>query len=176
MRRWRKEWWDGAAARRCCEGKQEEEDGGEERSVRASAASPPPPTYNLVRRSRGGEAWVGRGINCTHSPTSRDYCALKTCGNRHRKMCGRLWAAKNPRLGLGVGVVGPRPAATSCRARGLAGSFQPRDATWFAGGERLARSPAHAPTDSRLPTLNFLPRRRAQPKPAPSCWLVKMRS
>ena len=21
---------------------------------------------------------VGRGINCAHSPTSRDYCALKT--------------------------------------------------------------------------------------------------
>ena len=78
---------------------------------------------------------VGRGINCTHSPTSRDYCALKACRNRRRKTCGRLWAAENPRLGPGVGVVGPRPAATSCRARGLAGSFQPRDATWFAGGE-----------------------------------------
>ena len=95
---------------------------------------------------------VGRGINCTHSPTSRDYCALKTCGNRRRKTCGRPWVAKNPRLGLGVGVVGPQPAATSCRARGLAGSFQPRDATWFAGSERPARGPVHAPTDSRLPT------------------------
>ena len=104
----------------------------------------------------------GRGINCTHSPTSRDYCALKTCGNRRRKTCGRLWAAKNPRLGLGVGVVGPWPAATSCHARGLAGFFQPRDATWFAGGGfRLQK---------------FSPRRRAQPKPAPSSWLVKIRS
>ena len=82
---------------------------------------------------------VGRGINCTHSPMSRDYCALKTCGNRRRKTCGRLWAAKNPRLGLGMGVVGPWPAATSCRARGLAGSFQARDATWFASGRPTAR-------------------------------------
>ena len=64
---------------------------------------------------------VGRGINCTHSPMARDYCALKTCRNRRRKTCGRLWAAENPRLGPGVGVEGPRPAATSCRARGLAG-------------------------------------------------------
>ena len=126
-----------------------------------------------AEEARRGEE---RGINCAHSPTSRDYCALTACGNRRRKTCGRLWAAKNPRLGLGVGVVGPRPAATSCRARGLAGSFQPRDATWFAGGERPARSPAHAPTDSRLPTLKISPRRRAQPKPAPSCWLVKIRS
>ena len=126
-----------------------------------------------AEEARRGEE---RGINCAHSPTSRDYCALTACGNRRRKTCGRLWAAKNPRLGLGVGVVGPRPAATSCRARGLAGSFQPRDATWFAGGEQPARSPARAPTDSRLPTLKISPRRRAQPKPAPSCWLVKIRS
>ena len=126
-----------------------------------------------AEEARRGEE---HGINCAHSPMSRDYCALTACGNRRRKTCEQLWATKNPRLGPGVGVVGPRPAATSCRACGLAGSFQPRDATWFAGGERLARSPAHAPTDSRFSTLNFLPRRRAQPKPAPSCWLVKMRS
>ena len=68
---------------------------------------------------RGGE----RGINCAHSPTSRDYCALTACGNRRRKMCEQLWATENLRLGLGVGVVGPWPAATSCRARGLAGSL-----------------------------------------------------
>ena len=93
---------------------------------------------------------LGRGINCAHSPTSRDYCALTACGDRGGKTCGRLWAAKNPRLGLGVGVVGPWPAAASCHARGLAGSFQPRDATWFAGGERPARSPAHVLAGSRL--------------------------
>ena len=128
-------------------GKAEEEDGGEERSVRASAASPPPPTYSLVRRSRGGEAWVGRGSNCTHSPTSRDYGALKTCRNRRRKTCGLFWAAENPRLGLGVGVMGPWPAATSCRACGLAGFFQPEGATWYAGGERPAAARrAHQPT------------------------------
>ena len=98
-----------------------------------------------AEEARRGEE---HGINCAHSPTSRDYCALTACGNHRQKTCGRLWAAKNPRLGLGVGVVGPRPAAMSCRARGLAGSFQPRDATWFAGGERPARSPTHAPTDS----------------------------
>ena len=118
----------------------------------------------------------GRGINCAHSPTSRDYCALTACGNRRRKTCGQLWATENPRLGLGVGVVGPRPAATSCRAHGLAGFFQPEDATWFAGGERPARGPARAPTDSRLQTSEVPPRRRTQPKPAPSSWLVKIRS
>ena len=85
-----------------------------------------------AEEARRGEE---RGINCAHSPTSRDYYALTACGNRRRKTCGRLWAAKNPCLGLGVGVVGPRPAPMSCRVRGLAGSFQPRDATWFAGGE-----------------------------------------
>ena len=119
-----------------------------------------------AEEARRGE---GHGINCTHSPTSRDYYALTACGNRRRKTCGQLWATENPRLGLGVGVVGPRPAATSCRARGLAGFFQP-------GGERPARSPARAPTDSRLQTLEISPRWRAQPKPAPSCWLVKIRS
>ena len=126
-----------------------------------------------AEEARRGEE---RGINCAHSPTSRDYYALTACGNRRRKTCGQLWATEDPRLGLGVGVVGPRPAATSCRARGLAGFFQPEDATWFAGGERPARGPAHAPTDSRLPTLEISPRQRAQPKPAPSCWLVKIRS
>ena len=64
-----------------------------------------------------------RGINCAHSPTSRDYCALTACGNCRRKACGQLWATENPRLGLGVGVVGPRPVATYCRGRGLAGFF-----------------------------------------------------
>ena len=145
-------------------------------SVRAFASPPPPPTYKprTVKSRRRG---VGeRGINCAHSPTFRDYCALTTCRNCRWKACGPLWATENPRLGLGVGVVGPRPTATSCRARGLAGSFQPRDATWFKGGERPAHSPARAPTDSRLPTLKIPPRRRAQPKPAPSCWLVKIRS
>ena len=126
-----------------------------------------------AEEARRGEE---RGINCAQSPTSHDYCALTTCGNSRRKTCGQLWATENPRLGLGVEVVGPRPAATSCRAHGLAGFFQPEDATWFAGGERPARNPAHAPTDSRLPTLKISPRRRAQPKPAPSCRLVEIRS
>ena len=96
-----------------------------------------------AEEARRGEE---RGINCAYSPTSRDYYALTVCGNRRWKTCGRLWAAKNPRLGLGVGVVGPWPAATSCRARGLAGFFQPEDATWFAGCEWPARSPARALT------------------------------
>ena len=103
-----------------------------------------------AEEARRGEE---RGINCAHSPTSRDYCTLttcrncrrKACGNRHRKTCGQLWATKNPRLGLGVGVVGPRPAATSCRARGLAGFFQPEGATWRASGGPTTRR-AHQPT------------------------------
>ena len=83
--------------------------------------------------------WVGRGINCAHSPTPCDYCALTACGNCRQKTCGQLWATKNPRLGLGVGVVGPWPAAMSCHARGLVGSLQLGDAMWFTGGERPAR-------------------------------------
>ena len=126
-----------------------------------------------AEEARRGEE---RGINCAHSPTSHDYYALTACGNRRRKTCGQLWATEDPRLGLGVGGVGSRNAAPSCRACGLAVSFQPRDATWFAGGERPARSPAHAPTDSHLPTLKISPRRRAQPKPTPSCRLVMTRS
>ena len=122
-----------------------------------------------AEKARCGEE---RGINCAHSPTSRDYCALTACGNRRRKTCGRLWAAKNPRLGLGVGVVGPWRAAASCHARGLAGSLQLGDATWYAGGERPARSPAHAPTDSRLPTLkNFA--KTARPTEAGSQLLAR---
>ena len=118
----------------------------------------------------------GHGINCAHSPMSRDYCALTTCKNCRRKACGPLWATENPCLGLGVGVMGPRPAATSRRARGLADFFHLEGATWYAGGERPARNPACAPTDSRLQISEVSPRRRTQPKPAPSCWLVKIRS
>ena len=68
-----------------------------------------------AEEARRGEE---HGINCAHSPTSRNYCALTVSGNRRRKTCGQLWATEDPCLGLGVGVVGPRPAATSCRARG----------------------------------------------------------
>ena len=122
-----------------------------------------------AEEARRGEE---RGINCAHSPTSRDYCALTACRNRRRKACGQLWATENPRLGLGVGVVGPRPAATSCRARGLAGFFQPEDATWFTSGERPARGPAHAPTDSRPPTSkNFA--KTARPTEAGSQLLAR---
>ena len=67
-----------------------------------------------AEEARRGEE---RGINCAHSPTSRDYCTLTACGNRRRKACRQLWATENPRLGLGVGVVGPQPAATSYRTR-----------------------------------------------------------
>ena len=88
------------------------------------------------------------GINCTHSPTPRDYYALKACRNRRRKTCGRLRAAENPRLGPGVGVAGPRPVAMSRCARGLAGFF----ATWFAGGKWPARGPMRALASSRPPT------------------------
>ena len=55
-----------------------------------------------AEEARRGEE---RGINCAHSPTSRDYYALTACGNRRRKTSGQFWAAKNPRLGLCVGVV-----------------------------------------------------------------------
>ena len=88
------------------DGKKKEEDGGERMSVRVSAAPPPPPTYSLVRRSRGGEARGGRGINCAHSPTSRDYCALTACGNCRWKANGPFSATEDPHLGLGVEVAG----------------------------------------------------------------------
>ena len=49
----------------------------------------------------------GRGINCAHSPTSRDYCALIEYGNCHWKASGPFWATEDPHLGLGVEVAGP---------------------------------------------------------------------
>ena len=77
----------------------------------------------IASRGEAGEAGRGgrRGINCTHSPTPRDYCALKASRNCRKETCGRFRDAKNPRLGPGVDVAGPRPAATSRRACGLAG-------------------------------------------------------
>ena len=102
-----------------------------EREERASVCRFPRLPLLIASCGEAEEARRGeeRGINCAHSPTSRDYCALMACGNCRRKTCGQLWAAKNPRPGLGVGVVGPRPATTSCRARGLAGFSQPEEAT-----------------------------------------------
>ena len=52
---------------------------------------------------------MGRNVGLTAPTplTSRDYCALTACRNCRRKACGQLWATENPRLGLGVGVVGP---------------------------------------------------------------------
>ena len=91
------------------------------------------------------------GLTAPTPPTPRDYYALKACRNRRRKTCGRLRAAENLRLGPGVGVAGPRPAATSRRARGLAGFF----ATWFAGGKWPARGPVRALAGSRPPTPKF---------------------
>ena len=65
-----------------------------------------------AEEARRGEE---RGINCAHSPTSRDYCALTACGNRRWKANGPFWATEDPHLGLGVEVAGPglrrRPVA-----------------------------------------------------------------
>ena len=61
------------------------------------------------------------GLTAPTPPTPRDYYALKACRNCRKETCGRFRAAENPRLGPGVDVAGPRPAATSRRARGLAG-------------------------------------------------------
>ena len=49
----------------------------------------------------------GHGINCAHSPTSCDYCALTACGNCHWKANGPFWATEDPHLGLGMEVAGP---------------------------------------------------------------------
>ena len=49
----------------------------------------------------------GRGINCVHSPTSRDYCALTARRNCRWKASGPYWATEDPHLGLGMEVVGP---------------------------------------------------------------------
>ena len=89
--------------------------------MREPAALPLP--LLIASRGEAGEAGRGgrHGINCTHSPTPRDYYALKASRNCHKKTCGRFRDAENPRLGPGVDVAGPRPAATSRRARGLAG-------------------------------------------------------
>ncbi|KNE88267.1 hypothetical protein PSTG_18336 [Puccinia striiformis f. sp. tritici PST-78] len=118
--------------------------------MRASAASPPPlliASCGEAEEARRGEE---RGINCAHSPTSRDYCALTACGNRRRKTFGQLWATKNPRLGLGVGVVGPRPAATSCRTHS-----RPPTLKNFAKTARPTEAGSQLPArqDKKLPEL-----------------------
>ena len=68
----------------------------------------------LGLRSRRGGAW-DRGINCAHSPMSRDYCALTAGGNCRWKANGPFWATEDPHLGRGVEVAGPglrlRPVA-----------------------------------------------------------------
>ena len=66
------------------------------------------------------------GLTAPIPPTPRDYYALKACRNCRKETCGRFRAAENPRLGPGVDVAGPRPAATSRRARGLAGFLAKR--------------------------------------------------
>ena len=76
------------------------------------------------------------GLTAPTPPTPRSYCALKACRNCHRETCGRFRAAENPRLGPGVGVAGPRPAATSRRARGLAG-FLAKTARLTKAGSQL---------------------------------------
>ena len=77
----------------------------------------------IASHGEAGEAGRGvrRGINCTHSPHASRLLRPKGVPNHRRETCGWLWAAENPRLGPGVGVAGPRPVATSRRARGLAG-------------------------------------------------------
>ena len=66
------------------------------------------------------------GLTAPIPPTPRDYYALKACRNCRKETCGRFRAVENPCLGPGVGVAAPRPAATSRRARGLAGFLAKR--------------------------------------------------
>ena len=61
------------------------------------------------------------GLTAPIPPRPRDYYALKASRNCRKETCGRFRDAENPRLGPGVDVAGPHPAATSRRARGLAG-------------------------------------------------------
>ena len=65
---------------------------------RGACERPPLPLLPLLIASCGeaGEArrGVGRGINCTHSPTSRGYRALMARGNRRRKTCERFGPQK----------------------------------------------------------------------------------
>ena len=92
------------------------------------------------------------GLTAPTPPTSRDYCALKACRNRRRETCGRFQATENPRLGPGVGVAGPRPAATSRRARGPAGFLAERGHVvrrrQVAGSRAGARTGELPPSDS----------------------------
>ena len=89
--------------------------------MREPAALHPP--LLIASRGEAGEAERGGGVGLTAPtpPTPRNYYALKTSRNCRKKTCGRFRDAENPRLGPGVDVAGPRPAATSCRARGVAG-------------------------------------------------------
>ena len=116
---------------------------------------------------------MGRNVGLTAPipPTPRDYYALKACRNRRRKTCGRLWAAENPRLGPGVDVAGPRPAATSRRARGLAGFLAERG---HVVRRRRAAGPQPGARANRLPPSDFKNfAKRARPTEAGSQLLAR---
>ena len=77
----------------------------------------------IASQGEAGEAGRGvrRGINCTHSPHAsrllRPKSVPKPPQEDMRAVSGRRESAPGPGHGRG----GPRPAATSRRARGLAG-------------------------------------------------------
>ena len=94
------------------------------------------------------------GLTAPTPPTPRDYYALKASRNCRKETCGRFRDVENPRLGPGVGVAGPRPAATSRRARGLAGFLAKRGHVVrrrrVAGRRPGARAGELPPSDSKF--------------------------
>ena len=126
-----------------------------------------------AEEARRGEE---RGINCTHSPTTRDYCAL----NRKRKpppedvrtALGRKESAPGPRRRSG----GPLTCG-DVLSRAWVGRL------FLAKGRHVVRrrrvaGPQPDMHANRLPPSDFknFAKTARQPKPAPSCWLVKIRS
>ena len=176
MRRWRIEWWSGAAARRCRKKEQKEEDGGEGRGVRAPAALPLP--LLIASHGEAGEAGRGvrRGINCTHSPhASRLLCPKgvpKPPQEDVRAASGRRESAPGPgRRHGGPSTCGDVPSRAW--AGRLFSQGMPRGSQ-AAGGRPAARRASQQTPALRLQKIS--PRQRAQPKPAPSCRLVKIGS
>ena len=91
----------------------------------------------------------GRGINCAHSPTSRDYCTFTASGNRPRKTCGRFGPQKIRARAEAWEWWAPIYSGVPSRAC-VGRPFQLKRAMWRAGSGPPARGLASEPAGFRL--------------------------
>ena len=124
-----------------------QEDGWKQEERARTCRPPPPPTFSLAQLKRSN---VGgrRGINCAHSPMSRDYCALM---------------AEKTRRGKASGPCGPR----KIRARTKASEWRARACGGVPSHAYVGRISSPRGPRSRLRETDLFRRRCARAKPAP---------